>query len=105
MLFDTHCHLNDEAFVRDMEDVIAHAHEHGVTRMNVVGCDWESSMKAVEIAEDHEGIYAIVGVHPGDADTYCDELEEDLRKWADHEKVIAIGEIGLDYQYEDNPSK
>ncbi len=105
MLFDTHCHLNDEAFISDMEDVIAHAHEHGVTRMNVVGCDWESSMKAVEIAEDHEGIYAIVGVHPGDADTYCDELEEDLRKWADHEKVIAIGEIGLDYHYEDNPSK
>ena len=105
MLFDTHCHLNDEAFISDMEDVIAHAHEYGVTRMNIVGCDWESSMKAVEIAEDHEGIYAIVGVHPGDADTYCDELEEDLRKWADHEKVIAIGEIGLDYQYEDNPAK
>ena len=45
MLFDTHCHLNDEAFVRDMEDVIAHAHEHGVTRMNVVGCDWESESR------------------------------------------------------------
>ncbi|MEE0776362.1 MAG: TatD family hydrolase, partial [Bacillota bacterium] len=87
------------------EEVIARAHDHGIARMNVVGCDWESSMKAVEIAESHEGIYAVVGVHPGDADTYCDELEDALRAWAGHEKVVAIGEIGLDYHYDDNPAK
>lgn len=103
MLFDTHCHLNDEAFADDMEEVIARAYEYGVARMNVVGCDWESSMKAVEIAENHEGIYAVVGVHPGDADTYCDELEGSLQNWASHKKVIAIGEIGFDYHYDDNP--
>lgn len=105
MLFDTHCHLNDEAFAEDIEEVIAHAREHGVTSMNVVGCDWETSMQAVEIAEKYEGIYAIVGVHPNDADTYCDELEAALGEWAKHEKVVAIGEIGLDYHYDDNPSK
>lgn len=101
MLYDTHCHINDKAFSQDMAEVIARAKEMGVKEMNVVGCDWESSLAAVEIAQKEQGIYAVVGVHPSDSHTYCDELEEALYNWAKEEKVVAIGEIGLDYHYPD----
>lgn len=101
MLYDTHCHINDKAYSRDMAEVITRAREAGVKEMNVVGCDWESSLSAVEIAQREQGIYAVVGVHPSDSHTYCDELEEALYSWAKEEKVVAIGEIGLDYHYPD----
>ncbi|MEG2148918.1 MAG: TatD family hydrolase [Clostridiales bacterium] len=101
MLYDTHCHINDKAFAQDMEQVIENAHKNGVERMNIVGCDWETSKSAVEIAEKYQGIYAVVGVHPNDSHTYCDDLEESLIEWAKNPKVVAIGEIGLDYHYDD----
>ncbi|MDO4542222.1 MAG: TatD family hydrolase [Bacillota bacterium] len=101
MFYDTHCHLNDKAYRDDMAEVIVAAHESGVAEMNVVGCDWDTSSQAVEIAKKEEGIYAVVGVHPSDSGTYCDELEAALYAWAEEEKVVAIGEIGLDYHYDD----
>ncbi len=104
MFYDTHCHINDDAFAKDMDEVIKISRENGVNEMNVVGCDWESSLAAVEIARREKGIFAVVGVHPSDSHTYCDELEEALYNWAKEEKVVAIGEIGLDYHY-DNTDK
>lgn len=102
MLYDTHAHLNDEAFLEDAEEALQRALDAGVTRINVVGCDPEMSAKAVELAEKHEAIYAAVGIHPSDADKYDDAFEEQLRRWAALDKVVAIGEIGLDYHYEDD---
>ena len=101
MFYDTHCHINDAAFAQDQMAVIKNAADNGVKYMNVVGCDWETSRTAVELAKKHENIFAVVGVHPSDSDTYCDELEEALKTWAKEPKVVAIGEIGLDYHYED----
>lgn len=102
MLYDTHAHLNDEAFLEDAEAALLRALDAGVTKINVVGCDPKMSADAVELAEKYEAIYAVVGIHPSDADKYDDAFEEQLRQWATLDKVVAIGEIGLDYHYEDD---
>lgn len=101
MLYDTHAHLNDEAFAQDLEETLARAREAGVTRINVVGCDWETSRQAVALAEQYAEIYAVVGIHPSDSHTYSDAIEADLLSWGKRGKVVAIGEIGLDYHYDD----
>lgn len=102
MLYDTHAHLNDEAFVEDYRDALQRALDAGVTKINVVGCDPNMSELAVEMAREHEAVYAAVGIHPSDADKYDDAFEARLREWAKDDKVVAIGEIGLDYHYEDD---
>ena len=102
ILYDTHAHLNDEAFAADAAEAVARAVEAGVCRLNVVGCDPESSAQAVAMAREHAPVYAVVGVHPSDADRYDDGVERRLRVWAAEDKVVAIGEIGLDYHYEDD---
>lgn len=102
MLYDTHAHLNDEAFASDAEAALERALSAGVTKINIVGCDPEMSAQAVAMAEKHDAIYAVVGIHPSDADKYDDDMEEQLRRWAAMEKVVAIGEIGLDYHFEDD---
>lgn len=101
MLYDTHAHLNDEAFAGDLAATLLRAREAGVSRINVVGCDWETSRQAVALAEQYDEIYGVVGIHPSDSKTYSDELEADILSWGQREKVVAIGEIGLDYHYDD----
>lgn len=102
MLYDTHAHFNDEAFAEDMEEALNRALSAGVTRMNIVGADEASSSEAVQMAELYEAIYAVVGVHPSDSDKYSEETEARIRNWCSLEKVVAIGEIGLDYHFEDD---
>ncbi|MDY0394838.1 TatD family hydrolase [Virgibacillus halophilus] len=103
MLFDTHVHLNARDFMKDREEVIHRAFENGVKYMNVVGFDRETIPLAIEIAEQYENIYASVGWHPVDA---VDMTAEDL-KWIEelsfHPKVVAIGEMGLDYHWDKSP--
>ncbi len=102
MLFDTHAHLNDNKFKNDLEEVMSRAFEAGVTNIVVNGYDIESSKKAIEIAEKYEGVYATVGIHPGDVDSVNFETYNILRNLLKHEKVVALGEIGLDYYYDTN---
>ena len=102
MLYDTHAHLNDEAFAEDAEAALHRALDAGVTKINIVGCDPEMSAMAVEMAEKYEAVYAVVGIHPSDADKYDEAMEEQLSRWSALEKVVAIGEIGLDYHFEDD---
>lgn len=104
MLFDSHSHINDKAFAKDLPEVLQRAAEADVTKIAVVGADWESSISAVEFAKTYPQCYAIVGIHPHDADTYCDEMEEAFVRWGKEEgKVVAIGEIGLDYYRDLSP--
>lgn len=102
LLYDTHAHLNDEAFQEDAEAALQRALDAGVQKLNIVGCDPASSEQAVAMALAHSAVYAVVGVHPSDADQYDGAFEEQLRRWAALDKVVAIGEIGLDYHYEDD---
>lgn len=100
MLFDTHAHIDDEKFDLDREDAIKKIKDSGVALMMDIGADMLSSKKAVNYAEKYDFIYAAVGVHPHDTDNMTYDDIEELRKLSSHEKVKAIGEIGLDYYYD-----
>ncbi len=103
MLIDSHCHLNHEQLRADSSEAVRRAVEAGVTHMVVVGYDLPSSDEAVELSDRFEAVYAAVGVHPHDARHYSSEAERRLRELASHPRVVAIGEIGLDYHYDLSP--
>lgn len=96
MLIDSHCHLQDKKFGREIDSVVQRATEAGVSAMIVVGYDMPSSRRAVEIADSYENVYAAIGVHPHDAKTLRPADVDELGRLADSAKVVAIGEIGLD---------
>ena len=98
-LIDTHCHLDWKTFDPDREAVINRAVQAGVTRMITIGVDAPSSRRAIEIAEAHDAVYAAVGVHPNDGAEFDEAMLADIRSLAQHPKVVAIGEIGLDYYW------
>ncbi len=105
MWFDSHCHLDFAAFDADREQVIARAREQGVTAMLSLGVDVASSEANVALAAAHRGVYAGVGVHPNDAArAWQGEVTlQTLRRLAAHPRVVAIGEIGLDYYRDATP--
>jgi TatD DNase family protein len=98
-LIDTHCHLDWNAFDPDREAVIDRAVQARVTRMITIGVDGPSSRRAIDLAEKHDSVYAAVGVHPNDCAGFDTALLNDIRSLARHPKVVAIGEIGLDYYW------
>ncbi len=104
MLIDTHCHFNHARFAEDIPACIERAQAAGVTQMIVVGADAEGSEQAVAIAEQYgQGLFATIGVHPHEAKHWDAATEARFRTLADHPKVVAIGEIGLDYHYDFSP--
>ncbi|RMG89130.1 MAG: TatD family deoxyribonuclease [Chloroflexi bacterium] len=103
MLVDTHCHLDFERFDTDREAVLSRAREAGVTRIVVPAIDLENCETVLRLAEQYEMVFAAVGVHPNSAAGWQDGWVERLRGLAQHEKVVAIGEIGLDYYWDRTP--
>ena len=104
-IFDTHAHYDSGAFNADRDGVLAALPAAGVTLVVNPGCDLESSRQAVALAERFPHVYAAVGIHPSDCGG-CGETEfEELKALCRHEKVVAIGEIGLDYYWQDNPPR
>lgn len=100
MLFDTHVHLNSKMYKKDLEEVIERALEAGVTRMAVIGFDAPSNTCAIELAEQYEFIYAVVGVHPSDAKSATEDGWLVLCEQLKHPKVVALGECGFDYYHD-----
>src|SRR6266480_7411138 len=96
-MIDVHCHLNFQAFADDFNEVNQNAYNEGVTKIINVGTQLQSSKKAVELAEKYKNLYAIVGIHPHHADKCEKDWFDILTLLAMHPKVLAIGEIGLDY--------
>ena len=96
-IFDSHCHLDDRAYGKDLKDVLNRARTAGVTAMMTVGTDYDSSRKAVLLAEKYPACYASVGIHPHDAKDCSRNVLGELRNLASHLKVRAWGEIGLDF--------
>lgn len=104
-MFDTHCHLNFSRFKKNVDEVIQNAHAVGVTHIVIPGTDAESSKKGIGIAEKYDNIYAAIGIHPhhvfeiNQSENRYDDMyhRSELEKLINHPKVVAVGEIGLDY--------
>ena len=104
-IFDTHTHLNVANFTETVAEELALAREMGVTKHNVVGFDRETIERALEIADQHPEVYLTLGWHPTEAGSYNDEVEAYLQKVLKQDKVIALGEIGLDYHWMEDPKE
>ena len=106
MYFDTHAHLDDEQFDADREELIERMQREGIRPCMTVGANMHMNRIAVELAQRYEGyMYAAVGLHPNDADEMNDDTMAQLKEWMRLPRVRAWGEIGLDYHYEDSPSR
>lgn len=103
MIFDTHCHLNSEELLSRIDEVLESAHKVGVDKFLVVGWNKESSLKAIELAQQYDGVYAAIGFHPTDIDGVSNEDYKEVMNHVDDPKVVAIGEIGLDYHWVKDP--
>lgn len=106
MYIDVHCHLTGDEFenVGGMDEVIKRAEENGVARMICSGFDLASSLEAKALAEKYENVYFCAGFHPSELKKYNEGDLEKIRALCAHEKCVAVGEIGLDYHFDDNPS-
>ena len=103
MIFDSHAHYDDSRFDEDRDEIIMKAHREGVGLILNVGAGLDTSQKAIELAEKYDFIYASAGMHPHDVESLQEKDMATLYKMAAHEKVMAIGEIGLDYFYDNSP--
>ncbi len=103
MLIDSHAHLDDERFDKDRDRLIKSLKESGIDLIINPGSDLGSSIKAVSLSEQYDNIYAAVGVHPHSAKEMDESTIEVLKSFTNRDKVVAIGEIGLDYYYDNSP--
>lgn len=102
-LYDTHAHFDDPAFDADREELLSSMKDMGVALINNIGCDVPSSRASIALAEKYPFVYATVGHWPGNTCQMNEEMLEEYRCLAQNPRVVAIGEIGLDYHYEDTP--
>lgn len=103
MLIDSHVHLDKRQFDGDREYIIENLEKNGIEAAVNIGADLESSIKSVDLAKKYENIYATVGVHPHNAKDLTDKMLEKMEELASEDKVVAIGETGLDYHYDNSP--
>ncbi len=102
-MIDSHCHLDLKEFNKNRDEIIQSALKAGVHTMINIGADLPSSVYSVKLADQYDCIYAVVGVHPHDANTYNDDIENKIMQLAENNKVKAIGEIGLDFYRDLSP--
>jgi TatD DNase family protein len=103
MFFDSHAHYDDERFNKDRDDVFNLLKENNITRVVNIGSDIPSSENAIKLSKKYDFIYASVGVHPHEAEGMTDEDILLIKEMSKEKKVVAIGEIGLDYYYDNSP--
>ena len=105
MLFDTHAHYYDLKFDGEREKILDSMIENGVGYIINAGCDVKSTIQSIELSEKYDFVYASAGVHPNNDESFTEETFSKIKELAQHEKVFAIGEIGLDYHYGGNREK
>ncbi len=103
MLTDTHCHLNFDTFADDLDAVIERARQADVSTLIIPATDLDNCQAVIDIATRNDGVYCAVGVHPNSTATWRADHIDQLRAFAEHPKVVAIGEIGLDYYWDKSP--
>ncbi len=99
MIFDTHAHYDDEAFDSDREELFHQMGEAGIDFVVNIGANMASSRRTVAMCEQYPFLYGAVGVHPSDAEEINDSTLQELRQWMTKDKIVAVGEIGLDYYW------
>jgi TatD DNase family protein len=102
-MIDTHCHLNFNRYDDDRDDIVQGAHTAGVTRIIIPAIDTDTCQQAIDLTQRYAGVYAAVGVHPNSTADFDTQMLAQIRAFADHDQVIAIGEIGLDYYWDKSP--
>ena len=103
MIFDSHAHYDDKQFDGDRDELLSSMGENNIKRIVNVGADLSSSKRAVAMAKQYDFVYAAIGVHPSDVGSLDEADMQWLRETAEYEKVVAIGEIGLDYYWDKEP--
>ncbi len=103
MFIDSHAHLDDDRFNEDRDSIIEAIRKNDIDIVVNIGADLSSSIRSIKLSEEYDFIYAVVGVHPHDAKTMDDNTINLIKTFAAKEKVVAIGEIGLDYYYDNSP--
>ena len=98
-MIDTHCHLNSNSYNKDRDEVIKSAFADGIECIIVPTAEPKDFQKTIKLVQDYENIYCGIGIHPHNAKEVDSKVLEDIRKYASNNKVVAIGEIGLDYHY------
>ena len=101
LIFDSHAHYDDEAFDSDREELLASLPQKGVCHVINAGASLKGSAASIALAEKYDFIHAAAGIHPEDAFGLPEDWQEQLSQMLSHPKVVALGEIGLDYHYED----
>lgn len=101
--FDTHAHLDDARFQEDQALVIQRARDQGVDLIMNIGCDPESALRTMALIEAYDFVYGAVGLHPHDASLWTEAYSQSLACWSSHPKILALGEMGLDYHYDLSP--
>lgn len=104
MLFDTHAHFDDAQFDNDRDAVLKSLKDFNVSNITNIGSSMETSRNSIKLAESYDFVYATVGVHPSEVENLTEADMDELKDLSRHPKVRAIGEIGLDYHYPDDPS-
>ena len=104
-IFETHAHYEDAKFDADREALIASLPEHDIEYVINVGSSLETTEKSIALAEQYDFIYAAVGVHPSDVTELNEKNFKAIEQAAEHKKAVAVGEIGLDYYWEENPPR
>ncbi len=102
-LTDTHCHLDMDPLKKELPQVLERAKHAGVERILCIGIDEESTEEAIKISKQYKGVFATAGYHPHDAKDYPEGFDERVKQWAKNNEIVAIGEIGLDYHYDNSP--
>ena len=102
MIIDTHVHYNDEAFDKDRDEIIKGLYNAGVEKAVNIGTNFKTSMECIELAKKYDNIYAAVGVHPSYVDQTTEQVFDEIEKMCIFPKTVAVGEIGLDYHWDDS---
>lgn len=105
MLVDTHCHLDFERFDEDRDQIVARAAEAGVNRIIVPAVDLNNCTAVLKLTDQYDNVFAAVGVHPNSSAGWQDNWLETIHDFAGHKKVVAVGEIGLDYHWDNSPKE
>lgn len=103
MYFESHAHYNDEQFAEDRDELLSNLKNHNVGYVVNIGADMKSSLESINLSEKYDFVYASVGIHPHDAKNVKEEDYNTLKEWLKKDKVVALGEIGLDYHYDYSP--